>query len=109
MSPMRAAVIVLALSIGSAATVALVSRTPSEVRRAAPGRAANSPSRGADFSPEDVARLAAYRRPGYLAFLLGTALQVTLLVVLARGPFGRLVEQVQRLPGGWVVHAAVLA
>lgn len=106
---MRAAVIVLALSIGSAATVALVSRTPSEVRRAAPGRAANSPSRGADFSPEDVARHAAYRRPGYLAFLLGTALQVTLLVVLARGPFGRLVEQVQRLPGGWVVHAAVLA
>jgi len=109
MTLMRAAVIVLALSIGSAAMVAWVSRTPAEVRRAAPGRAANSPSRGADFSPEDVARHAAYRGPGYLAFLLGIALQVTLLVVLARGPFGRLVEQVQRLPGGWIVHAAILA
>ncbi len=109
MSLMRAAVIVLALSIGSAATVALVSRTPAQVRRAAPGRAANSPSRGAHFSPDEVARHAAYRGPGYLAFFLGLALQITLLVILARGPFGRLVEQVQRLPGGWIVHAATLA
>ena len=106
---MRAAVIVLALSIGGAATVAFVSRTPAQVRRAAPGRAANDPARGADFRPDEVARHAAYRGPGYLAFLLGIALHVTLLVVLARGPFGRLVEQVRRVPGGWAVHAAILA
>lgn len=109
MSLLRAAVILLALALGSAATVAIVSRTPAQVRRAAPGRAANSPSRGAEFSPEDVARHAAYRGPGYLAFLLGILLQVMLLAVLARGPFGRLVEQVQRLPGGWVVHSGTLA
>ncbi|MDQ3752087.1 MAG: M48 family metallopeptidase [Actinomycetota bacterium] len=109
MSLTRAVVIVLVLAIGSAATVAFVSRTPAQVRRAAPGRAANSPSLGADFKPGDVARHAAYRGPGYLAFLLGIALQATLLTVLTRGPFGRLVELVQRLPGDWVVHAATLA
>lgn len=105
----RAAVIVLALSLGSAAVVALVSRTPAEVRRSVPSRAANSPALGAEFTPGEVARHAAYRGPGYLALLLGIVLQVTLLVVLARGPFGRLVEGVQRLPGGWVAHAAILA
>ena len=108
MSLVRAAVLVVALSLGSAAIVALVSRTPAQVRTATPTRAANSPSHGAAFTAEDVARHAAYRGPGYLALLLGIVLQVTLLVVLARGPFGRLVEQVQRLPGGWVAHAAIL-
>ena len=106
----RSAVVVLLLaSLAAAGAVALVSRAPAELRNAEPGPAADTASRGARFTAEQVARGAAYSRPGYLGFVLCAVLELGLLVVLARGPWRALVERVAGLPGGWVVHAAVLA
>jgi STE24 endopeptidase len=101
------AVVVLALlASASAGAVALASRTPLEVRRDSPPKDATRASLGATFTAAQVARHGAYRGPAYLALGLGTALQVATLVVLARGPWGRLVALLERVPGGLLAHAA---
>lgn len=103
------AVIILVLSLGAAAAVALVSRAPESVRQAKPTDEERDPARGAEFSDELVARHGAFRAPAYLAFVLGTVLSLVLLVLLARGPFASLVSRVEELRGGWLLHVVLLA
>ena len=105
MTNLRAILIVAVVSIGSALIVALVSRTPAAVRRDEPPVEARDPSLGAEFTDEQIARHGSYRAPSYVAFALSIAIELTLLVVLAKGPWGRLVEM---LPGGWPVRAMLL-
>ena len=108
MSTWRAVAIVTLVAIAGATIVALASRTPSNVRNADPDRAATDPSLGATFTDAQVARHAAFRGPGYLALAVTLITQIALLLLLARGPFVRLVTGVEKLPGGFLVHAAVL-
>lgn len=108
MTTPKALLIIGAVSLAAAALVAFVSRTPAEVRRAEAPVEARDPSLGARFTEEQIARHGAYRGPAYLGFALSLVVEVTLLLVLARGPWARLVGTVGRLPGGWVLHALVL-
>lgn len=108
MTTTRAILILAAISIGAALLVALVSRTPAEVRHNEPPVEARDPSLGASFSDEQVARHGAYRAPAYLGFALSVVVEVALLLVLARGPWGRIVAAAERLPGGWPLRAVVL-
>src|SRR3712207_6417716 len=103
--PLRSALLLLtAASLTAAAVVALASRAPASLREADPDRAATDPARGADFTQEQVARGRAYSRPGYLGFIFAIALEITLFLVLARGPWSRLVQRTESIPGGWIVH-----
>ena len=108
MSLGRFAVLAAVTAVAAAAVLAAVSRAPADVRTARPGPDAADPSLGATFTDEQIARHGAYRGPGYLAFVLTLAVEVLVLVMLARGPMGALVDAVARLRGGWAVHAAVL-
>ena len=108
MSIVRAILIIGAISVASAALVAFVSRTPAEVRAAKPGPEATDPSLGPDFTDEQISRHAAYRGPAYLGFALGTLVEIVLLVALARGPFRRLADATEGLPGGWATRALLL-
>jgi STE24 endopeptidase len=101
MSWARAAVILAVLSLAAAVLLALLSRTPAEVRRAGPGPNATEPARGAGFSDAQIARHGAYQKARYGALLLSLVLHVVTLVILARGLLGRLVELFERVPGGW--------
>lgn len=109
MSWLRALAIIALVSFASAGLLALLSRTPAETRNDKPGRAATDPRFGASFSDEQVARNRAYAGPRYVSIGLITGLQILVLVVLASGPFARLADRVTLLPGGWGVHALVLA
>lgn len=104
----RAVWILLLAALACAGALALVSRTPAAVRQARPAPEATAPALGARFSDAEVARHGAYRASGYLAFVLGAALDVLVLVVLARGPFRHAAEAAERLPGGWALRAALL-
>lgn len=108
MSTARAVLLVGAVSIGSALILALASRTPATVRLNEPGQEARDPALGASFTDEQVARHGAYRAPGYLAFGLSLIVELTLLVVLCRGPWIGIVGSLERLPGGWPVRALLL-
>lgn len=108
MSTIRALLIVGLLSCTSAVIVGLASRAPAEIRNAKPDPETTDPSLGAEFTDEQIARHGIYRRAGYVGFILGVMLEIVLLVVLARGPFGRLVATVEKWPGGLIVHAAAV-
>jgi Zn-dependent protease with chaperone function len=108
MSLARAVLIVGVVSVVSAALLAFVSRTPAEVRAAKPGPEATDPSLGPDFTDEQISRHGAYRGPSYLSFALGTFVEIVLLAVLARGPFRRLADATEGLPGGWATRALLL-
>lgn len=108
MTVARAALILAVLAAASAGLLAIASRAPLEVRRVSPHRGQTSASLGDRFTEQQIARAGAYRGPGYLFLALSTALNIAALTTLARGPFGRVVERMQVLPGGWMVHAAVL-
>jgi STE24 endopeptidase len=101
--------ILLILGVAAAGVVGFVSRTPSAVRSAAPGRDATDPSLGADFTSGDIERHAAYRGPAYLSFALGTILGLVTLAVLARGPVADLVRRLADVKGGWVVRTLIVA
>ena len=105
MSSLKALAIVGLISCASAALVGLASRAPAEVRVADPRREASDPDLGAEFSDAQIARHGIYRQAGYLGLLLGVILEITVLVVLARGPLGRLVTSIEKWPGGLLVHA----
>jgi STE24 endopeptidase len=107
-STIRALVLIALVALAGAALVALVSRAPASVRNDRSGPESNDPSLGASFTDEQVARHGAYRLPSYVALGAGIVIELVTLFVLARGPFGRVVERVQSLPGGRIVHAAVL-
>jgi STE24 endopeptidase len=109
MSWPRAAVVLATLALASAALLALISRTPAEIRAARPGPGATDPARGAVFSDVQIARHGAYRRASYAGLILMTAIQFAALGVMARGPFGRLVDRLEGVPGGWWSSAALAA
>ncbi|CAN5663630.1 M48 family metallopeptidase [soil metagenome] len=109
MSVRVAVTVLLAVALGSAGALALASRAPASVRSDEPGPRAQDPSLGARFDDDQVARAAAYNGPAYLGFALGAALNITVLAVLARGPWARLVERAETWPGGWVARTALLA
>jgi STE24 endopeptidase len=105
----KAILTLLILGVATAGVVGFVSRTPASIRSAAPGRDATDPSLGANFSSEDVERHAAYRRPAYLSFALGTIFGLVALLLLARGPVADLVERLSDVKGGWVVRTLIVA
>jgi STE24 endopeptidase len=104
----RAVIVIAVVAVCSAALVGLLSRTPASVRSATAGRDATDPNLGASFTDAQVARHGSYRLPSYVAFGAGLLIEIVTLVLLARGPFGRLVEWVGGLPGGRWVHSALL-
>jgi STE24 endopeptidase len=104
----RAVIVVAIAALCGAALVGLLSRTPASVRSASAGREATDPALGAAFTDEQVARHGSYRLPSYVAFGAGLLIEIVTLFVLARGPFGRMVAWAQGLPGGRVVHSAIL-
>ena len=108
MKPVWAAGAISALAVLAALLLALVARTPAEVRAAGSGPGATDSSLGATFSEEEVARHGAYRESAYASYVLSLLVEVTILVVLMRGPVGRLLDWLERVPGGWAVHAALL-
>ena len=108
MSIPRALTVVLLLSCAAAAIVALSSRAPTDVRTAEAGRAATDPSLGDDFSDAQIERHRIYRRSTYAGFALGLLVEIVTLVVLARGPLGRLVDATEGWRGGLAVRAAAI-
>jgi STE24 endopeptidase len=105
----RAVILIVVLSLASTGVVAWFSRAPASLRAVEPGPAATDPSRGAEFTEEQIARGDAFRRPGYLSFVVGAVLQFTVLLVVARGLMGPLVDALDRVPGGWPVRAVLAA
>jgi STE24 endopeptidase len=101
MSWARAGVILAVLGLAAAAVLALVSRTPGELRGARPPPDATEPARGAGFSDTQIARHGAYQKARYGGLLLTLVVYIATLVVLSRGPLGHLVDLFQRVPGGW--------
>lgn len=101
----RALLVLAVVSLVGAGAVALASRAPAELRRRPPAGDATDPALGSTFTDEQVARHGAYRGPGYLAFAIGLAVQVVALCVLARGPWERLVSQLEGRVGPWPVRA----
>lgn len=87
----------------------VASRTPAEVRERRSPPSAADPALGSSFTDEQVARHGAYRRAGYISFVLFTLVQIVVLVALARGPVARLAERMNDAPGGWVGRAVVVA
>lgn len=100
--------IMLLASVGSAAPVGLMSRTPPEVRAQKADLEARDPALVDSFTDDQIARHGAFRRPHYMAFFLSTFLTVLMLVLLSRGPFALLAEQTSALKGGWFTQAVVL-
>jgi STE24 endopeptidase len=107
MSIARAAAVLICLSIGSAVILAVVSRTPETIRRAEPGEGATDPDLGASFTDGEIERHGRYQMSGYVAFGLFTVLEVVMLIVLARGPFERVIARAGSFPGGWFTAAAI--
>ena len=107
MSWSRAILTVATMSLVAAALVGLASRAPAELRARPDDPGATDASLGSSFTDEQVARHAAYQRPGYVSFALGLVVQVVTLVVLARGPWQRLVDALEGRIGAWPVRALV--
>ena len=105
MSWARALVTIAAVSVAAAALVGFASRAPEDLRRRPADPGAVDAALGSSFTDEQVARHAAYRRPGYLALGLGLVVQVVALVVLARGPWGELVAGLESRIGAWPLRA----
>jgi STE24 endopeptidase len=98
-------ILICVLTLVGTGIVAWASRAPASLRDAETPPGATDPSLGARFSEEQVARGEALRRPGYLSFAVMTVLQLATLLILARGPMGKLLAVLERLPGGWPVRA----
>lgn len=98
-------ILICVLTLVGAGIVAWASRAPASLRDAETPPNAIDPSLGARFSDEQVARGEALRSPGYLSFAVTTVLQLATLLILARGPMGKLLGMIERLPGGWPVRA----
>jgi STE24 endopeptidase len=103
----RALLSIAVVSIAAAGLVGLVSRAPAEVRQRPVEPGATDVALGSSFTDAQISRHAAYRRPGYAAFALGLVVQVFVLVVLARGPWARLVESLDSHIGAWPLRALV--
>lgn len=109
MTTTRALLAIAVLSLVAAGVVALASRAPAELRRAAPSAGATDPELGASFTDRQVARHDAYRRGSYAGFAASVLLEIAVLSLLALGPLRGALAAVERLPGGWVTKALVAA
>jgi STE24 endopeptidase len=107
MTTSRAVIILTVLALGSACVLALLSRAPASVRDVERDPAATDPSHGARFEPRDIERHGAFRESAYAALAINIALQIAALVILMRGPGARLIDAIERWPGGWALHAFV--
>lgn len=101
----RALLIAFFISAVCAGILALVSRTPAEIREPRPGVT----STAGDFTEAQITRHGAYRGPLYLAFVLSLAIQVILLLLFRDGPIAQVVGWSEGLGGGWPVRTALLA
>ena len=84
MTTARAVLLIGVVALAGAAAVAVSSRTPGSVRTVDPPPELNDPSLGATFTKAQIERHAADRRPTYVAFIAGIAIELTLLLTLAR-------------------------
>jgi STE24 endopeptidase len=107
-STTRAVLVLAALALASAGLLAIASRAPASLRNMRPGPGATDPSLGASFDDEMIERHGAFRRTAYASLILSIVVQIAALLILARGPIGRLVDAVGGLRGGWAVHALVV-
>jgi STE24 endopeptidase len=109
MSARLTLVVLSVLAMASAALLGYLSRAPASLREAEPPPGAANPAHGASFSMLAVRRAAAYNEASYVGFVIGAVLRVAVLIVLALGLWRRIVGALEALPGGWPVHAALLA
>ena len=107
MSTSRALIVIAVASLLSALLLAWVSRAPAQLRNREVSADSYDASLGSEFEPTDVARHAAYRGPGYLYLLLSNVLSICVLVILWRGPLGRVLGHFVGAPGGWVTQALI--
>lgn len=109
MTTARALLLIVLASIAAASVVAVVSRTPAELRADRPPADATDPSLGAAFTDRQIERHGAYRRAAYVGFGVGLLLEVAVLLLLARGPLRTFLERFEALPGGWVTRTLLAA
>lgn len=109
MTLFRSLVVIGALGLLVAAILAVFSRAPASVRLDQPPPDATDPSRGASFTDDQIARHGQYRAPSYLSLALSIAVEIAVLLVLARGPVLRAFNAARDVPGRWVVQAVILA
>lgn len=102
-------IVMTLLSVGSAALVGFVSRTPASVREDVAGPDSLDPARGSSFTDAEISRAGDFRGPAYLGFVLTTLIPIVLLLQLARGPFAELVGKVGGVKGGWPIQALIVA
>ena len=107
MSTARALVVLVSLSLVGAGVLALASLAPAAIRQREEPPNATDPDNGPRFTDAQVERHGRYRLPGYLAIALFTGLELAMLIVLAKGPFRRLIDAAESWPGGWVTAAIV--
>jgi STE24 endopeptidase len=93
------------LALASAGVLALVSRAPASLRDVDRDVESTDPSLGAHFDDRVIERHGAFRKSAYASLALGIAVQIAALVILMRGPAARLVDAIERWPGGWALHA----
>ena len=106
MSIARAFLVIALLAVASAGTLALVSRTPASIRAEARS-GSTDPGLGSSFTDDQVASHGHYRGPAYLAYLLTLVINISVLVVLARGPLRAVLEKSGSWPGGWITRTVV--
>lgn len=106
---MRALLLIALLSGAAAGLVAVASIAPAELRNATPTADASDPARGATFMDEQIARHGAYRRGAYAAFAISVVLEISVLLVLARGPLATVLDRTPGTIGRWWISALVAA
>lgn len=109
MTNARALLTVILVVAATTLVLVVMSRAPVALRTYTPGPRATDPSLGAHFTGREIRRGAAYQVPGYIAFALAGIVQIATLVVLTRGPLGRLADRLASLPGGWPLRTVLLA
>ncbi|MGH2788110.1 MAG: M48 family metalloprotease [Actinomycetota bacterium] len=107
MTAARAVLLVAAVSLAAAGVVGLVARVPSGTRTEVV-RGPTDPDLGARFTGAEIARHGAFREVGSASFALFLVIEITTLVVLARGAMGGIVAAADRVPGGWITTAVAI-
>ncbi len=106
---MRALLLIALFSGAAAGLAAVASIAPAELRNAAPPADASDPARGATFTDEQIARHGAYRRGAYAAFAISLVLEISVLLVLARGPLSTVLDRAPGTTGRWWTAALAAA
>lgn len=100
---------IVLVSVAAASVVAVISRAPVELRRDRAPADATDPSLGASFSERQIERHDAYRRAAYAGFAAALALEIAVLLLLARGPLREVLRRIENLPGGWFTRTLIAA